>query len=66
MIHGPADINDPCCEECLAWATGADVDEQTKHDALQDAINASIARLKKVSISCSLPQGLFVIRKENP
>ena len=22
MIHEPADINDPCCDECLTWATG--------------------------------------------
>ena len=25
MIHEPADINDPCCDECLAWYTGEDV-----------------------------------------
>lgn len=45
MIHEPADNDDPCCDECLAWATGADVDEWTKRaDALQDAINAAKER----------------------
>jgi hypothetical protein len=60
-----SDDDDPCCDECLAWATGADVDEQTKQHALQDAINAAFERLKKVSISYSLPQGLFVIRNQD-
>jgi len=64
MMHEPADSNDPCCDECLAWATGADVDEQARQDALQDSINASLERIKKVSISYSLPQGLFVIGKD--
>lgn len=64
MIHEPADNNDPCCDECLAWATGADVDEQTRQDALQDGINVAIERLKKASISYSLQQGLFAIRKD--
>lgn len=45
MIHEPADNDDPCCDECLAWATGADVDEQTKQHALQDAINATHERI---------------------
>jgi len=22
MIHEPADINNPCCDECLAWYSG--------------------------------------------
>lgn len=64
MIHEPADINDPCCDECLAWATGADVDEQTRQAVLQDSINAALERLKKASISYSLQQGVFVIGKE--
>lgn len=59
-----SDDSDPCCEECHAWATGAGVDEQTKQHALQDAINAALERLKKASISYSLSQGLFVIRKD--
>ena len=36
--------DDPCCDECVAWATGADVDEQTKRKALQAAINAAHER----------------------
>lgn len=44
MIHEPVNNDDPCCDECLAWATGADVDEQTKLVALQDSINAAHER----------------------
>lgn len=43
------DDDDLCGEECVAWATGADVDEQTKRHALQDAINAAHERRKPVS-----------------
>lgn len=39
-------------------------DEQTRQDALQDAINAALERLKKVSASYSLPHGLYVIIQE--
>lgn len=63
MIHEPADNDDPCCEECRAWATGADVDEQARQDVLQDSINAALERLKMASTSYSLQQGVFVIRK---
>lgn len=65
MIHEPADINDPCCEECIAWATGADVDEQTRQNVLQDSINAAYERLKAASIGYSLQQGVFVIGRTN-
>ena len=63
MIHEPADNNDPCCEECWAWATGADVDEQTNRHALQNAINAAHERLKAASIGYSLQQRVFVTGK---
>lgn len=58
MIHEPADNDDPCCEECLAWVTGADVNEQTKQDALQDAINAAHERIKAAE------QGVFIPRSQ--
>jgi hypothetical protein len=57
VIHEPADIHDPCCDECLAWATGADVDEQTRQNALQDDINAAHERLKMAE------QGVFITRR---
>lgn len=64
MIPEEADNDDPCCEECWAWATGEDVDGQARQYALQDAINAAYERLKKASISYSLQQGVFVIGKD--
>lgn len=53
-----SDDDDPCCEECLAWATGADVDEQTKLDALQDAINAAHERQQRAQ------QGVFLRKRD--
>lgn len=55
-----SDDDDPCCEECVAWATGADVDEQTKRAALQDAINAAHERQQWAQ------QGVFLTRKDCP
>jgi hypothetical protein len=53
-----SDDNDPCCEECLAWATGTDVDEQTKQHALQDAINAAHERQQWAQ------QGVFMRKRD--
>lgn len=58
MIHEPADNDDPCCEECRAWATGADVDEQAKRAALQDAINAAHERMRWAQ------QGVFMKKRD--
>jgi hypothetical protein len=56
-----ASDDDPCCEECWAWRTG---DDTPRIEAMQDAINAAYERLKAASISYSLQQGVFVIRKD--
>lgn len=61
MIHEPADNDDPCCEECWEWATG---DDTQRIQAMQDDINAAYERLKAASVSYSLQQGVFVIRKD--
>lgn len=53
-----SDDDGPCCEECLAWATGADVDEQTKLDALQDAINAAHERQQWAA------KGVFLTKRD--
>lgn len=53
-----SDDNDPCCEECVAWATGADVDEQTKRNALQDSINAAHERQQWAQ------QGVFLRKRD--
>lgn len=60
MIHEPANIDDPCCEECVAWRTG----EVEGLLPMQDAINAAHERLKSASTSYSLQQGVFVVGKE--
>lgn len=46
--------DDPCCDECLAWAT----DEQTKLDTLQDAINAAHERQQWAQ------QGVFLKKRD--
>lgn len=58
MIHEPADNDDPCCDECLAWATGADVDEWIKQHALQDAINSAHERRQWAQ------QGVFLRKRD--
>lgn len=60
MINEPADIDDACCDECLAWAIGADVDEKTRQDALQDSINAAHERMQWAQ------QGVFLRKRECP
>lgn len=57
MIHEPTDNDDPFCEEWLAWATGADVDEQTKQAVLQDSINATHERQQWAQ------QGVFLTKR---
>lgn len=53
-----SDDDDPCCDECHAWATGADVYEQTKLDALQGAINAAHERQQWAQ------QGVFLRKRD--
>ena len=53
-----SDNEDPCCDECLAWATGADVDEKAKLDALQDAINTAHERQQWAQ------QGVFLRKRD--
>ena len=53
-----SDDDDPCCEECRAWATGADVDEQARRQTMQDAVNAAHERQQWAQ------QGVFM-RKGN-
>lgn len=53
-----SDDDNPCCEECVAWVTGADIDEKTKLDALQDAINAAHERRQWAQ------QGVFLTKRD--
>jgi len=50
MIHEPVDPEDECCEECLAWATGANVVSQ--HGQCEDCGKCRVAENEEWCDSC--------------
>jgi len=65
MLTEPTDemLNDPEGHE-LVQAIHDRKAASAPEKEMQDAINAAYERLKKASISYSIPQGVFVIRKD--